>query len=121
MLYLGLLLAALAVLSFAYVLLPSFVRLCGKTIGNHVRQKSQQRKSLLLARAASDKKQHQELSAASTTVDDEWEKIDKSQSRSISDITAPQDQPNREWTGVVGFFHPFWYATDHNSDMKISP
>jgi len=61
---------------------------------------------LLLAKAEDDA----ELSARNhhdSTIDredEEWERVEKSITKS-----APNGQaPNGDWSGIVGFFHPFW-------------
>lgn len=39
----------------------------------------------------------------SSSVEDDWEKVDAVVG------TAPNgEKPDRDWKGVVGFFHPFW-------------
>lgn len=82
-------------------LLPLLVRLAGIALGKHIRGKTQQRRELLLARAEADEK---EYSAKHKREDEDWEKVEGRSSGS----STPGGQDDRDWQGVVGFFHPFW-------------
>lgn len=101
------LLASIAA-SFAisYTLVPRVIALCGSSLGRHLRRKTRQRRELLLARSHTEKK-HFEDSQSKSTLDGEWEKVERSRTSSSSDDSKHSDPP---WHGVVGFFHPFWFA-----------
>ncbi|KAL1304708.1 hypothetical protein AAFC00_003657 [Neodothiora populina] len=73
----------LAVLTF-----PQLIRYCGRQVGKHVRSKTEQKRSLMLSRAAAE----------------EAENTDKTPG------SRPVDSPDRDWEGIVGFFHPFCNA-----------
>lgn len=93
----------------AFVTLGSrIVALCGAKLGDHLRHKSLQRRELILARSKTERK-HFEDKQTQSTLDGEWEKIDKSRSSSNSESQA-EVNATTHWDGVVGFFHPFWYV-----------
>ena len=56
------------------------------------------KRELLLSRARETNRQ-----GLSSSVDDDWEKVD------VVMGTAPNgEKPDKDWKGIVGFFHPFW-------------
>ncbi|KAF2142558.1 glycosyltransferase family 4 protein [Aplosporella prunicola CBS 121167] len=84
--------------------LPLVVRLAGIGLGRHIRARTQPRRELLLARLAADEKEYK-AKQQKRGEDDDWEKVDQS-----SGSSSPADVVDKEWKGVVGFFHPFCNA-----------
>lgn len=88
-------------LYIAIRLLPLVVRLCGIAIGKNIRGKTHHRRELLLAHADQEEK---DFTTKHKKADEDWEKVD---ARS-SGPSTPADAQDKDWQGVVGFFHPFW-------------
>lgn len=103
---LWLLVSIAASFAISYTLVPRVIALCGRSLGRHLRRKTRHRRELLLARSQTEKK-HSEDSQSKSTLDGEWEKVERSSSDSSSDASK---NGNTRWHGVVGFFHPFWSA-----------
>lgn len=100
---LWLLVNVLTVFAVAYTLTPRLVNYFGNVWGNQIRRRTQQRRELLIARARTENAESR--GERTRTVDDEWEKIDRSRSRSGSE---DEESNHDQWEGVIGFFHPFW-------------
>lgn len=99
------LLVGLFVIPFtALILGPRIVQAAGQIIGWYLRRKTDGRRSQILERVQEEEKT---LEAKGGRRDsDEWENVESytvgsSQNGEKADI---------EWAGIVGFFHPFWYA-----------
>lgn len=93
----------LAVFAAVYALTPRLVTYFGRLWGTQIRHRTQQRRELLIARARTENAESR--GEAPGTVDDEWEKIDRSSSCSGSE---DENNSSNRWEGVIGFFHPFW-------------
>lgn len=92
-------------LYLAVRLLPLLVRLAGISIGRSICAKTQQRRELILARAEQEENDFRSKRRKEPRGEDEdWEKIGCRPPGS----STPGDQENKDWQGVVGFFHPFW-------------
>ncbi|OJD33581.1 alpha-mannosyltransferase alg11 [Diplodia corticola] len=96
--------------TFLYLLIrlvPLLVRLSGIAIGKNIRQRTQQRREALLARAEQDEKDFGATRKKDARSEDEdWEKVGSRSSGS----STPGDHQDKDWQGVVGFFHPFCNA-----------
>ena len=121
--------AVLLFLSASYALLPRIVGLLGRAVGWHLRKRTKDRRGRLIARTEFEKKQGESSAlSASTTLEDEWEKVDRNGSHS-GNGDSPQDssgglenklsgdqglrddeQKVKAFDGIVGFFHPFCNA-----------
>lgn len=104
---LGFLVGASASLIILYVLLPHLIHLCTNAIGARLLKQTSQRRALLIARATTDRNKYDNQQASSTSLDDEWEKVNRSQSLSSSGGNVDAED-TKDWEGVVGFLHPFW-------------
>ncbi|KAK7720173.1 asparagine-linked glycosylation protein [Botryosphaeria dothidea] len=94
-------------LYLAVRLLPLLVRLAGIAIGRNIRGKTQSRRELLLARAEQEEEEFSLKQKKEPRGEDEdWEKV----GRRPSGSSTPGDPQNKDWQGVVGFFHPFCNA-----------
>lgn len=70
-----------------------------RVAGWFIRHRTSSRRELLLSRARDSVSQD-----VTNPVDDDWEQVDAVVG------TAPNgEKPDKDWNGVVGFFHPFWY------------
>lgn len=104
---------------------PSIIQLLLILLGSHVRRQTQQRKELLLERVGAERRQLEEQSSAShaSPDDDDWEKVGRTQSPSTSGGTGKE--ADKGWSGIIGFFHPFWcvrlaYWLHGNADKRRS-
>lgn len=108
------LLALLFGLAVIVNVVPSVVAFLGRTIGGTVRSRTQQRRELLLNRAAAEEKGQppkteiaSEKPPSSTSLDEEWEKVDKGAATSAANTDGNGCEI---FSGIVGFFHPFCNA-----------
>lgn len=86
----------------AALLLPKILYAVAELVGRHLRRCSRTRRELLLARVANETKAYEEELKKNKQEDVDWEQVG----------TTPPDSAvkNSDWDGIVGFFHPFWYA-----------
>ncbi|KAL2828722.1 hypothetical protein BDW59DRAFT_43168 [Aspergillus cavernicola] len=106
----------------ACVVLPQFplglLRFVLRGVGWVIRQRTQARKEAILARVRADEeelrlKQPKTTSTLAAPAEDEdWEKVDTSNGSSSGDSSEPagQNLGGEEWSGIIGFFHPFCNA-----------
>ena len=100
------LLAPVVAIAISAILLPRVFHMLAELLGRRLRRSSTTRRDLLLARVAAETKSFEAEHREKTKEDDDWEKIVPSQVGSaVNGGTA-----DAEWSGIVGFFHPFWYA-----------
>jgi alpha-1,2-mannosyltransferase len=90
---------------FSVACFPLLLRIAGQCTGWCILRLSRQRRADLLERAAREEevyasKQQQE----SSTEDDDWETVD----RERVGVAINGGKADKEWKGVIGFFHPFW-------------
>lgn len=84
------------VLTFLPLILIVLLRLSLFFVGRSLRSKSQDRRDILRALFMRDTDLGPNVNV--TEVDNGWEKV----------ATPPLKRQQDEWSGVVGFFHPFW-------------
>jgi alpha-1,2-mannosyltransferase len=99
-------LVLLAAIPLVPILGGYLLRLVLRAGGDHLRRKTSARRDLILQRVKVEEVQLQKVSKPSPRIEDEdWEKVE-----SHSTGTAPNgDVPKeRDYYGVIGFFHPFW-------------
>ncbi len=92
------------VLLFTPFLLLWLLRLSLRALGWSLQAQSRDRKAAITARVQRDTAAvlEQQPHLQDPEAEDGWEKIEKAGS-------ADNGQPlGDEWSGVVGFFHPFW-------------
>ncbi|KAM0309360.1 hypothetical protein ACHAO8_009108 [Botrytis cinerea] len=80
---------------------PKLVGYVGRTVGFYLRQKTAGRKAQVLERVEIDQKEYKENKEKSRDSDD-WENIESS--------SGMRGKEDKEWNGIVGFFHPFCNA-----------
>lgn len=88
------------------VFLPKIIHFLAKSLGQHLRWSSRTRRELLLARVATETKTYEADQRNGKKEDDDWEKIGNA---TVSSKES-NDSRDSDWDGIVGFFHPFWYA-----------
>lgn len=74
-------------------------------MGSYLNRSSQTRRELLVARVATEQKNH-EAEAKNDMKEDEWEEIEGSMVGSA----VNGGKADKDWHGIVGFFHPFCNA-----------
>ncbi|KAM3072630.1 asparagine-linked glycosylation protein [Clarireedia jacksonii] len=84
---------------------PQLIRYIGRTVGFYLRQKTAGRKQQVLEIVAKDEKEFRD-SGEKRRDSDEWESVE-----SYSIGTAKNgEKADKEWNGIIGFFHPFCNA-----------
>lgn len=87
------------------VFLPKTLRFFGELLGYYLRRSSRTRRELLLARVANEQRTHDaERTKEKEKEDDEWEEVEASMVGSAIN----GGKADKDWSGIVGFFHPFW-------------
>ena len=88
-----------AVFSFV-ILIPLQLPLVGWLL----RRRTKQTQNLILSEALAGSKRASRRPGEAPGEDDDWEKVDAHLTG-----TAPNGgDASKDWTGIVGFFHPFW-------------
>jgi len=101
------LLVSVAVLAVTVLSFSSILRNVGTAVGWYLRKSTQPRRTLLLEKVATEEREYEaKKSRNDETEDDEWEKVESVVTRTA----ANGGTPGKEWKGIVGFFHPFWYV-----------
>ena len=99
------LLTLLLLLSTTFFFSPVLVRTLGRWLGWHIQRRSRERRVILAARVCAEEKQWLEKhQRGSSSEDEEWETVESY----AAGMAQNGDRAEREWEGVVGFFHPFW-------------
>lgn len=99
----------------AVFLLPKFgsytIGFALRTLGWSIQRRTADRRQAILDRVRVEREDFdskRDKRTSKSSEDEEWEKVDD---------TAPGTPPKGkgtedDWDGIVGFFHPFWYAYD---------
>lgn len=95
------LLSLLLSVSLSAIFFPTIVRFFGQQVGHYLRRSCRTRRELLLARVATESKNYEPEHAEVEGYD--WEEI-----ASVATDGRVRDQQDKQWDGIVGFFHPFW-------------
>lgn len=92
-------------LLLAFILFPFLLRAIGRATGWYIRRLSRQRRVDLFERVTKEEEAHASKEQQESFVeDDEWEKVDSQR----AGIATNGGKAEKEWRGVIGFFHPFW-------------
>ncbi len=99
--------SVLAFLPLLTVLLgPRIVAAASRAVGWYLRRRTAGRRAQILERVGGEEKAPAEDQSARRDSDEEWENVE-----SYAAGTAKNgEKADKEWDGLVGFFHPFWYA-----------
>lgn len=88
--------------------IPALWRALGAMLGTYLRHKTDGRRAQLLDVMAHDEKSYtpsdDDEDSGEKGKKDIWNKIEAS----IMEKLPKGDTADREWSGIVGFFHPFW-------------
>jgi len=103
-----LIVSVLSTLPLLIVLLgPKITAAAGRTVGWYLRRKTAGRRAQILECVEGEEKALIEDQSAKRDSDEEWENVE-----SYAAGTAKNgEKADKEWDGIVGFFHPFWYAS----------
>ena len=83
------------------------IRFSGRIAGWRLIRKAKGRRQAILASSYREREDHQENERVSSKADDtDWVEVDKF----VSDLSTSGGRPSLDWTGIVGFFHPFCNA-----------
>src|SRR5579862_8371205 len=93
----------------SFYVAPSIVTYFGQALGWYLRRKSRDRRNQLFSRVQAEE---QDLRRGKGEVagveEDGWETVESHVPGSaVNGGRAP-----KEWEGVVGFFHPFWWVME---------
>ena len=87
---------------------PFILHYIGSFLGYLLKKKTEGRRSVLFSVMEDENKNTiQELSDSKSTSSDEWEKV----SGAEDNVAEKLKEKTKDWDGIIGFFHPFWYAT----------
>ncbi|KAB8300830.1 hypothetical protein EYC80_002758 [Monilinia laxa] len=84
---------------------PKVAGYVGRTVGFYLRQKTAGRKAQVLERVAIDQKEYKENKGKRRGSDD-WENVESYTAGKANN----GEKADKEWDGIVGFFHPFCNA-----------
>jgi len=83
---------------------PKLLFYVGGTFGYYLRKKTEGRRAQILEAVEKDEKEFAEKGERRDS--DEWESVD-----AYAVGTAKNgEKGDKEWDGIVGFFHPFWWV-----------
>lgn len=89
----------------SFVFLPKTIRFLGELVGYQLRRSSRTRRELLLARVATEQRAYEaDKKKDKKKEEDDWEEIEASTVGSA----VNGGKADKDWNGIVGFFHPFW-------------
>lgn len=103
-------LSLLLSLIVSFIFFPAIVRFLGQQVGHYLRRSCLTRRELLLARVATESKNYE---AEHADVEDyDWEEI-----ASVATDGRVGSKQDKQWEGIVGFFHPFWYGAPRSISL----
>lgn len=88
------------------VFVPNVFRFLGQIVGSHLRRSSRTRRELLLARVETEKRKYDAQHGDEKRDGDDWEHV----ASTTTSSAVGKEKVDRNWSGIVGFFHPFWYV-----------
>lgn len=105
LLFLATLAAGVPVL--AYFLVPTVAHALGVVAGTYLRKRTEGRRAQLLELMVSDEKAFQQAkeSGRSSSDSNGWDHVEALSEKSAG---GADKQASDSWSGIVGFFHPFW-------------
>jgi alpha-1,2-mannosyltransferase len=87
-----------------YLLGPKIIAAASRPVGWYLRRKTAGRRAQILERVEDEEKALAEDQSVKKDSDDEWENVESYAAGSAKN----GEKADKEWDGVVGFFHPFW-------------
>ncbi|KAF2692194.1 glycosyltransferase family 4 protein [Lentithecium fluviatile CBS 122367] len=101
------LLSLLGVILLSFIFLPRTLRFVGELLGSYLRRSSRTRRELLLARVANEQRAYEaERKGKRGKEEGDWEEVEASTVGSA----VNGGKADEDWSGIVGFFHPFCNA-----------
>lgn len=88
------------------VFTPRLLRFAGELLGRYLRRSSRTRRELLLARVAKEQRSYGASDDVKSRLQDERDQDGTEKEGSA----VKGGKADKDWSGIVGFFHPFWYA-----------
>jgi alpha-1,2-mannosyltransferase len=103
-----LLVSVICTLPLLIILLgPRIIASASRTVGWYLRRKTAGRRAQIFEHIEGEEKELAEDQSVRRDSDEEWENVE-----SYAAGTAKNaEKADKEWDGIVGFFHPFWYAS----------
>jgi alpha-1,2-mannosyltransferase len=98
------LLSLLAIVVPSFILFPKILSFVGGLLGSNLRRASRTRRELLLARAANEQRTYEAEHKGKGEKEEDWEEVEASMVGSA----VNGGKADKDWSGIVGFFHPFW-------------
>ena len=81
------------------------VRFLLRSIGKHLRRKTNARRELILERVLLDEQLSSTPPAATKAEDEDWEQVE---SYAVGTAVNGDVHQDKDYAGIIGFFHPFW-------------
>jgi hypothetical protein len=81
------------------------VRFLLRSVGKHLRRKTNARRDLILERVVLDEELSAPPSAPTKTEDEDWEQVE---SYALGTAVNGDVHQDKDYAGIIGFFHPFW-------------
>lgn len=107
--FLILLVTALAFIPLSILSFPYLLQGIGSIVGNWLRRKTAQRRAALKSKSDAERAEAEEQRKSQSSEEEDWEKVGPSRSGSDAE-TKDEIKVDKDWDGVIGFLHPFWYA-----------
>lgn len=98
------LLSLLLPVLLTFLFLPATLRFLAGLLGSYLRRSTQTRRDLLLERVAKEQQHYEANHEKHGRQEDDWEEIEGSMVGSA----VNGGKADKDWRGIVGFFHPFW-------------
>jgi len=99
-------LALIAAIPLLPLLSLYLIRLLLRTAGDRLRRKTSARRELILQRVKLDEQQFSSTQQTSQrTEDEDWERVG---SYAVGTAVNRDAHQEKDYAGVIGFFHPFW-------------
>jgi alpha-1,2-mannosyltransferase len=100
-----------------FFVLPLIAKGLGWILGLYLSKKTDGRRSHLLELMKEDEKKFQETDRGQKdSSDDDWETVE---AHSVG-TSGNGEKGQAEWAGIVGFFHPFWYASYSRAKPRMT-
>lgn len=110
--------ALIAAIPLVPILTAYILRFILKNAGDHLRRKTSARRDLVLQRVKIEEQQvRSNLQTSQRTEDEDWERVESHAAGTAIGGDVPQE---KDYEGVIGFLHPFWYGPDHHDRCQLT-
>lgn len=98
-------------LTLAIFLLPPLagaaLRFSLRQLGLFLQSKTQARRDAIVNKVKSEQTKYEaRYGKPQSSSDEDWEKV----GGAIGKVASREGKVDENWEGIIGFFHPFWYA-----------